>query len=95
MSASVFLIGDVPEAVAGGIAGFLGAISAAAVVRGAPPGATRFGLAAYVAALGTLVCLVSLVPVVGYVAVVTVPILAARLRGKRAARFAGLRTLAK
>lgn len=90
------LIGDVPEAVAGGIAGLLGAISAAAVVYGAlRRGATRFGLAAYVAALGTLVCLVSLVPVVGYVAVVTVPLLAARLRGKRAARFAGLRTLAK
>jgi hypothetical protein len=91
-----FLIGDVPEAVAGGIAGFLGALSAAAVVYGAlRRGATRFGLAAYVAALGLLVCLVSLIPVVGYVAVVCVPILAARLRGRRAVRFAGLRTLAK
>jgi predicted PurR-regulated permease PerM len=58
-------------------------------------GATRFGLAAYVAVLGVVVCLVSLVPVVGYVAVVGVPILAARMRGRRAARFAGLRTLAK
>jgi hypothetical protein len=91
-----FAIGDVPEAVAGGIAGFLGALSAAAVVYGAlRRGATRFGLAAYVGAVGVLVCLVSLVPVAGYVAVVGVPVLAARLRGRRAARFAGLRTLAK
>ena len=35
------LIGDVPEAVAGGIAGFLGAISAAAVVYGAFAAARR------------------------------------------------------
>ena len=91
-----FAVGDVPEAVAGGIAGFLGALSAAAVVYGAlRRGATRLGLAAYIGALGVLVCLVSLVPLVGYLAVVGVPILAARMRGRRAARFAGLRTLAK
>jgi hypothetical protein len=89
-------IGDAPEAVAGGIAGFLGALSGAAVVYGAlRRGATRLGLAAYVGVIGVVVCLVSLIPVVGYLATVGIPALAARLRGRRAARFAGLRTLAK
>jgi predicted PurR-regulated permease PerM len=58
-------------------------------------GATRLGLAAYVGAIGILVCLVALIPVVGYVTTVGVPLLAARLRGRQAARYAGLRTLAK
>jgi hypothetical protein len=46
-------------------------------------------------ALGVLICLLALVPLVGYVLAVALPILAARMRGRQAARFAGLRTLAK
>jgi hypothetical protein len=42
-----------------------------------------------------LICLVALVPVAGYLATVVFPVLAARMRGRQAARFAGLRTLAK
>lgn len=91
-----YAIGDTAETVAGGVAGALGALSGAAIVYGAlRRGATRLGLAAYVGAIGILVCLLSLVPVIGYVATVGVPLLAARLRGRRAARYAGLRTLAK
>jgi len=91
-----FLIGDAAETVAGGIGGFLGALSAAAVVHGAlRRGATRLGVAAYLGIAGPLVCLVALIPVAGYLEAVALPLLAARMRGRQAARFAGLRTLAK
>jgi predicted PurR-regulated permease PerM len=58
-------------------------------------GATRIGVAAYVGVVGLLVGLVGLVPLAGYVLAVVLPLLAARMRGREAARFAGLRTLAK
>lgn len=91
-----FVIGGLPETIAGGVGGLLGGLSAAAVVRGAlRRGATRTGVAAYVGAAGFLVCLVALVPIAGYLAAVVFPVLAARMRGREAARFAGLRTLAK
>lgn len=91
-----YAIGDVPETIAGGGGGFLGALSAAAVVHGAMRrGATRMGVAAYLGAAGMLVCLLALVPIVGYVEALVLPVLAARMRGRQATRFAGLRTLAK
>jgi len=91
-----FAIGDTAEVVAGGVGGFLGAIAAAAVVHGAlRRGGTRLGIAAYVGVLGLLICLLALIPVVGYVEAVAIPLLAARMRGREAARFAGLRMLAK
>ena len=90
------VIGETPETIAGAVGGVLGALSAAAVVVGAlRRGATRFGVGAYVGALGVLVCLLALVPLAGYVLAVALPLLAARMRGRQAARFAGLRTLAK
>ena len=89
-------IGGTPETVAGAVGGVLGALAAAAVVLGAlRRGATRFGVGAYMGALGVLICLLALVPLVGYVLAVALPLLAARMRGRQAARFAGLRTLAK
>jgi hypothetical protein len=89
-------VGDAGEALGGAIGGFLGALSAAAVVHGAlRRGATRLGLAAFVGMGGLLVALLALIPAVGYVEAVVLPILAARMRGRQAARFAGLRTLAK
>ena len=91
-----FAIGDTAEVVAGGVGGFLGAIAAAAVVHGAlRRGGTRLGIAAYVGVLGLLICLLALIPVVGYVEAVAIPLLAARMRGREAARFAGLQTFAK
>jgi len=90
------LVGDLAETIAGAVGGLLGALAAAAVVTGAlRRGATRSGVGAYMAALGVLVCLVALIPLVGYLLAVAVPGLAARMRGRQAARFAGLRTLAK
>jgi hypothetical protein len=91
-----FGIGGAAETIAGGIGGFLGALAAAAVVHGAlRRGGTRIGIAAYVGVLGLLVCLFALIPAAGYVEAVAIPLLAARMRGRQAARFAGLRTLAK
>lgn len=90
------VIGDYAETVAGGVAGLVGALSAAVVVRGAMRrGATRLGVAAYVSMVGLLACLLALIPLVGYLTTVGLPLLAARMRGRQAARFAGLRTLAK
>lgn len=89
-------VGDLAELIAGGIGGFLGALSAAAVVHGAlRRGGTRIGIAAYVGALGLLICALALIPVVGYIEAFAIPFLATRMRGRQAERFAGLRTLAK
>jgi hypothetical protein len=91
-----FAVGDLAETVAGAAAGLVGALSAATIVRGAlRRGATRMGIAAYVSSVGLLVCLLALIPVIGYVVTVALPVLAARMRGRQAARYAGLRTLAK
>ena len=69
--------------------------SLAVVIGATRRGATRLGLAAFVGLAGALVALLSLIPLVGYLAAVALPVLAARMRGRQAARFAGLRTLAK
>ena len=92
-----FVIGELPETIAGGVGGLLGGLSAAAVVRGAlRRGATRTGVGAYVGAARLLVCLVALDPRRRATSLaVVLPVLAARMRGREAARFAGLRTLAK
>ena len=91
-----FVVDNREEVVSGGIGGFLGAFSAAVVVHGAMRrGATRMGVATYVGAVGLLVLLLAFVPVAGYVLAVVLPVLAARMRGRQAARYAGLRTLAK
>ena len=90
------LVGETEEAVACAAGAVLGSLSAAVAVRGAlRRGATRFGIGAYLGAVGILVALLSLVPFVAYLLAVAVPLLAVRMRGRQAARFAGLRTLAK
>ena len=89
-------IGEIEETVAGGTGGFMGALAAGAVVQGAMRrGATRLGIAAYLGAAGALLLLLAFVPAVGYLAFVALPVLAVRMRGRQAARYAGLRTLAK
>jgi len=90
------VVDDTGEIVAGAVGGVLGALAAAAAVHGAlRRGATRIGVATYVGAAGLLVVLLAFVPLAGYVLAVAVPVLAARMRGRQAARYAGLRTLAK
>jgi hypothetical protein len=80
-----------------GVAGaVVGVASAAVVVRGAlRRGGTRLGVAGYMALAGVLVFLLAAVPLLGYVEVVALPLLAARMRGREPERHAGLRTLAK
>jgi hypothetical protein len=74
----------------------VGVASAAVVVRGAlRRGGTRLGVAGYMALAGVLVILLAAVPLLGYVEVVALPLLAARMRGREPERHAGLRTLAK
>lgn len=90
------VVEDTAELVAGGLGGLLGALTAAVVVRGAMRrGATWLGVAAYVGVVGLVVVLLGFVPFAGYVVAVALPLLAVRLRGREAARYAGLRTLAK
>ena len=80
------LIGDTANTVAEAIGGVVGALSAAAVVVEAlRRGATRFEVGAYVGALGVVICLFALIPIVGYVLAVLLPVLAARMRGRQAA----------
>ncbi len=91
-----YLIGDTAETIAGIVGGTLGSLAAAVVVVGAlRRGATRLGVGTYISAVGVLVLLVALIPVAGYVVAVVLPALAVRMRGREAARYAGLRTLAK
>jgi hypothetical protein len=90
------VLGDSAELVVGAVGGALGAASAGALVHGARwRGATRFGLAAFVGTGGVLVGLLALIPLVGYLEAALLPLAAARMRSRRAARYAGLRTLAK
>ena len=95
-AATGFLVDDAAEVIAGAIGGALGALAAFVVVSGAlRRGATRTGVAAYLSVVAVLVVLLALVPLVGYLLAVVLPALAMRLRGRQAARYAGLRTLAK
>jgi hypothetical protein len=48
-----------------------------------------------VAGAALVVAALAFIPIVGYLEAVVVPVLAARLRGRAAERYAGLRTLAK
>jgi hypothetical protein len=90
------VVDDTEEIVSGALGGALGAFAAAVVVHGAMRrGATRMGVATYVGAVGLLVVLVAFVPVAGYVLALALPLAAIRMRGRQAARYAGLRTLAK
>jgi hypothetical protein len=85
--------GDVVAGVLGGLAGAFGA---AQVVRGAlRRGGTRGGTAALVAGAALLVAALALVPALGYLEAVALPVLAARLRRRAPERYAGMRTLAK
>jgi hypothetical protein len=84
---------DVIGGGAGGIAAVLGALQ---IVRGAlRRGGTAGGTAALVTAAALLTAGLALIPVVGYLEALALPVLAARLRRRAPERYAGLRTLAK
>jgi hypothetical protein len=84
---------DVPGGVAGGV---LGALSASIVVRGAlRRGATLGATAMLLTGAAIVIASVSIIPVVGFVLAVVVPLVAYRRARSEPERFAGLRTLAK
>jgi hypothetical protein len=89
------LPGSWPEAIAGGVGGVLGAIGICGVVGGAlRTGGTRAGTAMLLVLGAIGLAALALVPGLGYVEAVTVPVLGARLRQRTARRYAGLRSLA-
>ena len=89
-------VGDTAEPITGAAAGLAGAACGGAVVLGAARrGATRLGLAALMGGAGVLLALLALVPLLGYLEAVALPLLTLRMRRRQAPRFAGLRTLAK
>jgi 1,6-anhydro-N-acetylmuramate kinase len=74
----------------------IGAISAAAIVRGAGRrGATLGGTAFLLLAAAVVVSLLALIPVVGYLEAVVLPVAAARRVRRGPEKYAGLRSLAK
>jgi hypothetical protein len=89
-------IGGWHEALAGGVGAALGAVVAARLVLGTlERGGTRGGTAALVGLGALILAALALVPVVGYLEAVALPALAARARGRRVDRVAGLRSLAR
>lgn len=81
----------------GGVVGALvGALSASVIVRGARArGATTGGTAFLLLGAAIVVAALALIPVVGYVELVVVPVLALRRTRSAPERYAGLRSLAK
>ncbi len=91
-----YAIGGWHEALAGGVGGALGAVVAARLVVGTlERGGTRGGTAVLVGLGALILAALALVPVVGYLEAVALPALAARARGRRVERVAGLRSLAR
>lgn len=91
-----YAIGGWHEALAGGVGGGLSAVVAARLVLGTlERGGTRGGTAALVGLGALILAVLALVPAVGYLEAVALPALAARARGRRVERVAGLRSLAR
>jgi hypothetical protein len=80
----------------GAVGGVLGGFGTGPVVRGAlGRGGTRGATSALVALAALVVAGLAWVPVLGYLEALALPALAARLRKRAPARYAGLRTLAR
>ena len=89
-------LGDEPEAAAAAIGGIFGAVSAAEVLgRALARGGERLGMAVIGIAAGAAAAALAFIPIVGYLEVLALPILAVRMRRSRPERYAGLRTLAR
>jgi hypothetical protein len=74
----------------------IGAVSAASIVRGANRrGATTGGTAFLLVGAAIVVGLLALIPVVGYLEAVLMPVIAARRARRGPEKYAGLRSLAK
>lgn len=83
--------------VVGGVVGaVIGAVSAASIVRGANRrGATLGGTAFLLVGAAIVVGVLALIPVIGYLEAVLMPVVAARRARRAPEKYAGLRSLAK
>jgi hypothetical protein len=80
----------------GVIGGVIGSVSAGLIVRGAlRRGGTAGGTAFLLVSASVAIALLALIPVVGYVMAVALPVLALRRTRREPERYAGLRTLSK
>jgi hypothetical protein len=85
-----------PEAVAGVVGAAAGAFGSAPLIAGTlRRGGTRGGTAALLAAAAVVGAALALIPVVGYLEALAVPLFGLRLRRRAPDRHAGLRTLAR
>jgi hypothetical protein len=83
-------------AIAAAVGSVLGAVGASPTVRGAlARGGTRTGTGLLVGGAAVLLAALSLVPVLGYLIALAVPVLGVRLRRRQSERHAGLRILAR
>jgi hypothetical protein len=91
-----YAIGGWHEAVGGGVGGALGVLVIAPLVAGTlARGGTRGGTALLVGLGSLVVAALALVPFVGYVEAVALPVATRRASKRRPERYAGLRTLAR
>ena len=91
-----FLVWGTEEAIAGALGGLAGAGGTARVVTGAlRRGGVRGATAVLVVIAGLVCALLALVPFLGYVEAVVLPVLGARARRREGERYAGLRILAR
>ncbi len=91
-----FALGTWQERLGGGVGGILGGLGSAQLVAGTlRRGGTRVGTAVIVGIAAIVIAALAWIPGVGYLEATVVPALAARLRGRMPARYAGLRSLAR
>jgi hypothetical protein len=85
-----------PEAIAGAVGAVAGAFGSAPLVTGTlRRGGTRGGTAALLAAAAVVGAGLALIPAVGFLEALAVPLFGLRLRRRAPDRHAGLRTLAR
>lgn len=89
-------LGEWDEAVAGAIGGLLGSLGAVPFSRRSiATGGTRAGTAVLLSGAALAAGALALVPGLGYVEAILLPILGLRLSARAPKRYAGLRTLAR
>ena len=91
-----WLVFDWKAGVAGAVGGALGGFGAGVFARGGVRrGGTPAGTAVLFAGAAVVVLALALIPIVGFLEAVAIPVLALRARRRGGEKYAGLRTLAK
>ena len=91
-----FALAGAEEAVGGAVGGVAGAVGAGVLVRGAlTRGGARIATGALLVVAALVLAVLALVPALGYIQAVALPLIARRLRRSESRRYAGLRILAR